>query len=110
MFISLSISVVCVLALSLIVTIVGPPDYVITLINYLIKLVSIGVGVFAFVSDGKGALKGLIFGAVYAVLSYLIFSLIVGGKPLGVSFFLSLLYCVIVSTVLGVLAVNVKRR
>ena len=109
MLAAMSISVAAVLVFSLMLTFADIPSFVVTLINYFIKLTSIAVGAFMFASEKKGAIKGLVFGVIYALISSLLFALIAGGFDLGIRFFAEIVYCIVVGVVLGALAVNVKK-
>ena len=106
---SVSVSVILVLVFSLIITFTGLKSSFITPINYVIKLISVTAGVLAFVREGKGALKGIIFGVIYFALSGLTFALVSGSFDLGVQTFLDLAYCVVVGAITGILAVNIKK-
>lgn len=108
-FIALSVSVVAVLIFSLAVTLTDLGDVFITLTTYVIKLLSLFIGVFTFAAGKRGAVKGLLFGLVYAILSSVIFAIIAGGFEFDVRFFADIVYCVAVGAALGALAVNVKK-
>ena len=110
MLAAVSVSVAAVLLFSLVLTFTDIPSVVVTLINYVIRLASLFIGVFMFVSGGKGAIKGAVFGLVYALITSFIFALIAGGLDFDLKFFADILYCIVVGTVLGILAVNVKKN
>ena len=109
LLVAVGISVGAVLVFSLIVLMTGLDGFFVTLVNYIIKLVSLAVGVFAFASGDKGVIKGLCFGAVYAVVTELVFAAVSGGFSFDLNLLASVIYCLVVGAVVGVTAVNVKR-
>ena len=73
------LTVVLVLILAVVYKFVDLSDSVIKIINQIIKVVSIGFGVFICLKKdkSKGMLKGSIIGSVYMLVSFLVFSILV---------------------------------
>ena len=76
MLASVLLSVILSLVYSLLATIFAFPRVANIPVNLVIKLVSICLGCFMFVKNEKGALYGLLFGAIYFVVSAIVFDLI----------------------------------
>lgn len=75
--IAIVVSAILTLVLALIVTYVPVSDKVVTIINQVIKIVSVLVGCFIGISEKKfGLLKGLLAGIVYSLGTILIFAII----------------------------------
>lgn len=106
---ALLVSVAAILIFSLIVMATGLGSGFVTFINYLIRLISLTVGIFTFASGNRGVLKGMGFGLSYAILSTIVFSLIGGSFSFDLKLLADFIYCVAVGAVLGTLAVNVKK-
>ena len=85
-------------------------DGVITPFNIAIKIISIAVGVFVATKDGKNGLKkGAVVGVFYIMLSFLIFSILLGSFSLSVKFLWDLLLGLLGGVILGVMCVNLKK-
>ena len=79
-------------------------------INQTLKLVSIAVGVLAFVRGEKGFLKGGIAALLFTALSYLTFSAIGGDFSLGWIAIIEVVLSVTAGVIFGAIAVNLKRN
>lgn len=97
------LSVILSIIYSLLVTIFSIPSGANIPVNLVIKLLSIVLGCFMFVKDSKGALKGSLLGAVYFVVSAIVFNLISGDWSISWFTFVNLLYCAIVGFVVGMI-------
>ncbi len=93
---------------ALILRIFSLGDGGIRIVNSVIKVLSVFLGVFLFIRDEKGLLKGAISGGISLLLTSFAVSLAVG--HFSVLFFLELLFGIIVGGISGVIAVNAKRR
>ena len=80
---TVAVTLVCVLAFALVLSLTSLGDGVIRPVNQFIKLASIFCGVAMSVRGEKGFLKGLAIGFVATILSFLIFGLIGGGLSFG---------------------------
>ena len=86
------------------------PEGVITPINIAIKVLSIAVGVLVATKDGQNGLKkGAIIGSLYIVVSFLIFSILLGSISFSIKFLWDLLLGLIGGVVLGIMCVNIRK-
>lgn len=83
-------------------------DIVITIVNYCIKAAAIFLGVFFFVKDGQGWLKGLIVGAAAAIVIYFIFAIIASRICFSWLNILDLLICAVLGLISGVIVQIIK--
>jgi putative membrane protein (TIGR04086 family) len=112
-FLSLIISALSALVLllffSLIIYFTGANTFVLKLINLIIRLVAICVCVFVFAADEKG----LLFGGLLGILSYLFqslaFSLLFGGNAFE-NFLLNGAFSIAFGAIFGIICVNLKNR
>lgn len=85
-------------------------DAIIAPVNIAIKIISIGVGILIVTKDGKQGIKrGAVIGASYIVLSYLIFSILLGSFNLSFANLWDLILGVVSGAILGVISVNIRR-
>ena len=84
---------------------------VITAVNNIIKALAIFFMVFFLKKSGNGKLivKALVAGLIYAVLSFLIFSIMNGGFVFNLSILYDLLFALIVSVIAAVI-LNLTRK
>lgn len=97
------------LLFSLIVKIFSLPSAVIRPVNQVVKAAGVLVAIFMSVKD-KGITSGGIIGLLYGVITNLVFGLIGGSFAVDLSFFIDLLFCLIVGIIGGVLCVNLKNK
>lgn len=85
-------------------------DTVITPINMVIKTVSIFLGMLILLKERKNGLaKGVIFGALYSLLAFIIFSLLLGSFSFGINMLVDFIFCAIVGGLSGIILVNIKK-
>ena len=110
--IAVLVSMVLVLAFSLIVKATDIGDQTIDYVNLGIKIVSVLVGtILGFKRGGKfGWLKGLLSGVLYVVTSFLVFASISGNFSAQSLTWLDFLTGGVVGLLCGVIAVNVKKE
>ena len=107
---SIVVSLVLILLFALLIKWLEWGDAVIKPINVAIKIISIAVGVLVATRDGKNGLKkGAVVGVLYVLLSFLIFSLLLGSFSLSMKFVWDLLLGLLSGVLLGVLCVNLKK-
>lgn len=86
------------------------PDSVISPVNLVIKGVSVFLGALVLTKGGnKGLLKGFLFGALYTLLSFVIFSCLAGTFVLGLGLIADIAFAGIMGAVAGILGVNIKK-
>ncbi|MDD3243003.1 MAG: TIGR04086 family membrane protein [Eubacteriales bacterium] len=88
------------------------PDGVIDIVNQCLRIVSVVIGVWVTIgkTPQQGWLKGLLTGLVYAVLTYLVFSLIDGAWALNLALLWDVLLAMGAGAAAGVLLVNLRRK
>lgn len=105
-------TLVGVLIFSVVLKFVDLPSTAISYINDIIKVLSIFVMVLILKkSDGsKLLLKSIIVGSLYAVLCFVVFSILNGTFAMNMSFVFDLLFAVIVSAIAAVIVNTLKRK
>ena len=83
-------------------------DSIISPMTFVIKGVSVIIGALIAVKGSRGLMKGMCFGAVYMLLSMMIFSVLAGSFSFGISSFLDLVFSVILGGIIGIIKVNRK--
>lgn len=106
------ISIVGVLVLAFIYRLTGIGDFVIKIINQVIKVVSIFVGTMVCTKNDKtkGLLKGGIVGFFYTLVTYLVFSLLSSTFSIQINFVYDLLFGIIMGSICGVMCVNSQKK
>lgn len=84
------------------------PRTVVLIVTQTVKAVSLLLGCFLCLSGEGGWWKGLISGAVFCALSFLVFSSI-AGDGLSVWALVDILVCLLTGALGGIAAVNLKR-
>lgn len=82
---------------------------VISAVNQFLKVISLFLGCLFSAGNGRGLFKGLIIGALYTALVYLLFSLLFDGITFGGGFFIDLIFALVVGGLSGIITVNVKK-
>ena len=108
--ISLLSSLLFVLLFALIIRWADLDEKVIVPVNYAIKFLSIFLGVMIMFKDNKnGILKGLIAGAVFMLLSFLIFNAMDGFKSVNFNW-IDLIFIPAGGAISGIIKVNIPSR
>lgn len=102
------LSIILSLVYSLLATMCAFPSGANVPVNLVIKLVSIALGCFMFVKEEKGALYGLLFGAIYFVVSAIVFNLISNDWQISFFTLANIIYCAVVGMIVGVIKINIK--
>lgn len=108
------VSVICalllILAFALLIRFAGVPNAAIKPVNILIKILSIGAGVFVATKDGtKGLKKGITVGVVFIVLSFFVFAILARSISFSWLILADLALGAIVGAIFGVLCVNLRK-
>ena len=110
LIISVIFSLLGILIFAAVIRFVGIDSGLIPIINQVIKSLSILVGVLsAFTKRPNGWLRGFIFGVLFAILSYLIFSLLSGSFGVDVGLLNDVVLGGVTGLISGIIAVNVKK-
>lgn len=84
-------------------------DSYLNLITLTVKAISVILGaVFAVKGHKNGLVKGAIFGVIYVIVAFLIFSLLAGTFNIGLSFMLDLAFASLLGGIVGIVKVNRK--
>ena len=76
-------------------------------ITLLIKGTSVFVGaLFAIKGTSKGLVKGALFGLIYIVVAFIVFSVLAGTASIGVSTLLDVLFASLLGGIVGIVKVN----
>ena len=109
--IALCVSLVGILLFAVVLRFVSLSDTVIKIINQIIKVTSVLLGVKVCLKNNKskGLMKGSCVGAIYTIISYLVFSLLVASFNFSLSIFYDLIFSSVVGLICGVIFVNIKK-
>ena len=109
--VAVCVSIVGVLAFALVYKFVQMGDTTIKIVNQIIKVVSVVLGVnVALKSDrSKGAIKGLLVGAIYSVVAYAVFGLLSATFTFSISILFDILFAGLVGLIAGIFLVNLKK-
>ena len=110
MLVSLLSSVVLVFIFAIILSSVSISSTFIKPINQVIKGISLAIGALIALKGDKGLIKGAVFGAVYSVLSFILFSIIAGSFDFDFHILLDFLFCIVIGALVGVVKVNVIKK
>ena len=83
--------------------------WVIKAVNQFIKVLSVFLGCFFCVKQGKGLIKGVLIGVLSCMLTALVFVLVCGNEISLSSFLIDLGFLAVIGAVCGATTVNVKR-
>lgn len=107
---SIIVSLIFVLAFTLIIQIFTLPIDIVKPVNQVFKVVAIALGGLIFIRGEKGLLKGLAYGVLAVICTYLVFSLLSLSFVFSWKFILELLIGGIAGGISGILAVNIKKN
>ena len=108
--ISLVITLALILIFAFILKWTGASDAIIVPVNLAIKTISIIVGTVVFVKNGaKGFIKGTVLGASFAILTFVIFSILNASFNFGVGVFADIAFGAVVGAITGAVVVNLKK-
>ena len=104
------ISLVFVLVFTVIIQLFSIPSTAIKPVNQVFKIIAIVGGGLLFIRGDKGLIKGLIYGVLAVVLTFLLFGAIAGKLTCDWKFAIELLIGAVAGGVTGIIAVNIKRK
>ncbi len=82
-------------------------DIAIVPVTLLIKGISVFVGSFiAIKGKSKGLIKGVVFGAIYVILAFLVFGIIAGNFSFDVGLLLDFAFAILLAGLVGIIKVN----
>lgn len=109
--VAVCVSIVGVLAFAIVYKFVQIGDTTIKIVNQVIKVLSVVLGVnVALKSDRKkGAVKGILVGVIYSIVSYTVFGLLSSTFTFSLSVLFDALFAGIVGLIAGISLVNLKK-
>ena len=84
------------------------PDSIIFPVTFVIKGLSVIFGTLIAVRGSRGLIKGFMFGVIFYLLSYLVFSVLSGSFSFGLTGLLDLAFSAILGGIIGIIKVNKK--
>ena len=109
---SLAISLIAVCIFAFVLRFVNIPDSAIKPVNMGIKIVSVLLGTFFALKKDRemGLIKGLLIGALYAFLAFIIFSLLASNFSFSVTVLNDVIFGAVIGAISGIIAVNFKKK
>lgn len=110
-FWAIAVSLLCVLVFAFVIKFTSISENLITPINQAIKISSILVGAFIMSKTihSNGWLWGLILGAMYTLLAFLIFSILNGKFDFNISLLNDLIFGSIIGLISGIITFAIKK-
>ena len=103
-------SLVFVLIFTLIIQLFSLPMTAVKPVNQVFKIVSIAVGGLIFIRGEKGLIKGLIYGLIAVIATYLLYGLISGSLSISWFFAVEIVIGMAAGAITGIIAVNIKHK
>lgn len=102
-------SLLFVLIFTLIIQLFSLSTSVVKPVNQVFKILAIVAGGLMFIRGGTVLIKGLIYGLITVIITYLLFGLIAHSLTISWKFALELLFGAVAGAITGIIAVNVKK-
>ena len=109
-FASVTASLLFVLVFTLIIQLFSLPLGAVRPVNQVLKIISIIVGGLIFIRGDKGWLKGIIYGLIAVVATFLLYGAISHSLSISWKFILEVLIGVVCGAITGIIAVNIKKN
>ena len=106
---AVEISLVFVLAFTLIIQLFSLSTAAVKPVNQVFKIISIAAGGLIFIRGDKGLVKGLIHGLIAVIITYLLYGLIAQSLSISWKFAIEILLGIVAGGISGVIAVNIKK-
>ena len=106
---SVIISLISVLIFGFIVQMSKLDSGVIKAVNQFIKIISVFLACTLSLKDRAGLISGIIIAVISTIITYLLFCLFFGTVSFGLSFFIDLIFMLIIGGISGIISVNLKR-
>ncbi len=103
------ISLVFVLAFTLIIQLFSLSTAAVKPVNQVFKIISIAAGGLIFIRGDKGLVKGLIHGLIAVIITYLLYGLIAQSLSISWKFAIEILLGIVAGGISGVIAVYIKK-
>ena len=103
-------SLIFVLIFTLIIQLFSLPLGAVKPVNQVFKIISIAIGGLIFIRGDKGWLKGIIYGLIAVIVTYLLYGAISHSLSIGWKFAIEILLGVVCGAITGIIAVNIKKN
>lgn len=109
--VALSCTLILILIFALIIRFFNIYDNWIFPVNQVIKIISIFAGIITMFksTNNKGFIKGLLFGIVYFLISFITFSILQTKISFDLGNFYDMLLTIFMSGLIGIIVVNIKK-
>ncbi len=107
---SVIVSLIFVLVFTLIIQLFSLPLGAVKPVNQVFKILSIVVGGLIFIRGDKGWLKGIIYGLIAVIVTYLLYGAIAHSLSVSWKFAIEILLGVVSGAITGIIAVNIKKN
>ena len=104
------VSLLFVLIFTLIIQLFSLPLDAVKPVNQVFKILSIVVGGLIFIRGDKGWLKGIIYGLIAVVATYLLYGAIARSLSISWKFAIEILLGAVSGAITGIIAVNIKKN
>lgn len=103
------ISLAFVLIFTVLIQLFAIPMGAVKPVNQVFKILSVAIGGLIFIRGDKGLLKGVIYGVIAVLLTYLLFGLISLSLSINWKFIFEILLGAAAGGISGIIAVNIKK-
>lgn len=104
------VSLLFVLIFTLIIQLFSLPLDAVKPVNQVLKILSIIAGGLIFIRGDKGWLKGIIYGLIAVVATYLLYGAIAHSLSISWKFAIEILLGAVSGAITGIIAVNIKKN
>ena len=104
------VSLIFVLFFTLIIQLFSLSPEAVKPVNQVFKILSIVVGGLIFIRGDKGWLKGIVYGLIAVIVTYLLYGAISHSLSISWKFAIEILLGVVCGCITGIIAVNIKKN
>ena len=104
------VSLIFVLVFTLVIQLFSLPTGAVKPVNQVFKILSIAIGGLIFIRGDKGWLKGIIYGFIAVVVTYLLYGAIAHSLSFTWKFVFEILLGTVCGAITGIIAVNIKKN
>ena len=104
------VSLLFVLVFTLIIQLFSLPLDAVKPVNQVFKILSIAIGGLIFIRGDKGWLKGIIYGLIAVIITFLLYGAISRSLTFSWKFLIEILLGVVCGAITGIIAVNIKKN
>ena len=107
---SVVVSLVFVLIFTLIIQLFSLPMGAVKPVNQVFKILSIAIGGLIFIRGDKGWLKGIVYGTIAVIVTFLLYGAISRSLAISWKFLIEILIGIVCGAITGIIAVNIKKN